>query len=136
MEPSTNPYQAPASDVTQPAGGGRQDWKDLYLSFQGRVPRKVLWLYFVLPMFVGALIVTFVDGLLGTAPVLSLVFNLAIIWPSLAISVKRWHDRNKSGWWVLIGLVPVIGPIWALVETGFLRGTEGDNRFGGEPSGY
>ena len=49
---------------------------------------------------------------------------------SLAIQVKRWHDRNKSGWWVLIGLIPLIGGIWALIETGFLAGDDGENRFG------
>ncbi len=58
---------------------------------------------------------------------------LLIIWPALAISVKRWHDRDKSGWWVLIGLVPLIGGLWALIETGFLPGTEGDNQYGPDP---
>lgn len=64
------------------------------------------------------------------------VFFLAsflAIWPYLAIAIKRWHDRDKSGWWVLIGLVPLIGPIWAIVETGFLPGTDGPNQFGADP---
>lgn len=62
------------------------------------------------------------------------IVGLLIIWPSLAIQVKRWHDRDKSGWWVLIGLIAVIGGIWVLVECGFLPGTAGTNRFGPPPA--
>ena len=51
-------------------------------------------------------------------------------WVSLAISVKRWHDRGKSGWWVLIGFIPIIGGLWALIETGFLGGDPGPNQYG------
>jgi uncharacterized membrane protein YhaH (DUF805 family) len=51
----------------------------------------------------------------------------------LAISIKQWHDRGKSGWWVLIGLIPFIGAIWALIETGFLEGDPGDNQYGPNP---
>jgi len=51
----------------------------------------------------------------------------------LAVYTKRWHDRNKSGWWSLILLIPIVGPIWMLVELGFLRGTEGTNNYGPDP---
>ena len=57
---------------------------------------------------------------------------LIIAWPGIAISIKRWHDRNKAGWWLLILLVPVLG-IWNLIECGFLPGTPGTNRFGPDP---
>jgi len=62
--------------------------------------------------------------------VIMLILYIPLIWVSLAIQVKRWHDRNKSGWWVLISFVPLIGPIWALIENGFLAGDEAENRFG------
>jgi uncharacterized membrane protein YhaH (DUF805 family) len=62
----------------------------------------------------------------------SIVF-VVNIWIGLALAVKRWHDRNKSGWWVLIGLVPIIGQLWALIECGFLRGTTGPNIYGADP---
>ena len=62
--------------------------------------------------------------------VITLIFYIPLMWVSLAVQVKRWHDRNKSGWWVLIGLVPLIGGIWALIENGFLAGDEAENRFG------
>ena len=114
---------------------GDIDWQYLLLRFDGRINRARFW------SGVGALIVIYIvifalfaidssalRALLGVAYV-------AMIWPSLAISIKRWHDRDKSGWWVLIGLVPVIGGIWALVETGFLAGTSGPNQYGPDPLG-
>ena len=64
-----------------------------------------------------------VSGLLG----------LALIYPVIALYAKRWHDRNKSGWWSLIGLIPIIGGIWMLIELGFLKGTAGPNSYGPDP---
>ncbi|MDK1018188.1 MAG: DUF805 domain-containing protein [Actinomycetota bacterium] len=58
---------------------------------------------------------------------------LGTLWAGLAIAIKRWHDRDKSGWWILIGLVPIIGGFWALIETRFLTGTQGENRYGPDP---
>lgn len=60
---------------------------------------------------------------------------IASIWIELAISVKRWHDREKSGFWVLITLIPLVGPIWTLVECGLLDGTQGLNKYGPSPKG-
>ncbi len=117
-------------------------------SFNGRIPRSAFWLKFVLPYFVITLVLAVVDAMLGTAMVadtgtsaaatgsagiLSGLFTVAAIWPGLAIYAKRWHDRNKSGWWTLIGFVPLIGALWMLIECGFLRGTAGSNRFGADP---
>ena len=48
-----------------------------------------------------------------------------ILIPAIIVHIKRFHDRDKSGWWVLIGLVPIIGAIWLLIELGFLKGTPG-----------
>lgn len=58
---------------------------------------------------------------------------LALIWPSLAIQAKRWHDQDRSAWWILIGLVPFVGGLIALVMCGFIQGTPGPNRFGAGP---
>ena len=57
-----------------------------------------------------------------------------LIWISLALGVKRWHDRNKSGWWVLIGMIPIIGPLWQFIEAGCMRGTVGANQYGPDPT--
>ncbi len=64
---------------------------------------------------------------------ISAVISLLLLWPWFAIAVKRFHDRDQSGWWSLIGLVPLIGQIWLLVVLGFLKGSSGDNRFGPDP---
>jgi uncharacterized membrane protein YhaH (DUF805 family) len=62
--------------------------------------------------------------------ILSGLFVLASIIPAILVDIKRWHDRDKSGWWMLITLVPIIGSIWLLIELGFLKGIPGPNRFG------
>ena len=106
----------------------------IFFSLHGRVSRRQYWLYGVLAL-VGLAVLS--HALLGIARVPSrradLLVNLLLIWPALAVSVKRWHDRDKSGWWVLLNLVPVIGWLWALIDNGFLRGTTGPNRFGEDP---
>ena len=53
-----------------------------------------------------------------------------LTWIDLAMTAKRFHDRDKSGWWVLMFLVPIIGPIWLLIECGFFSGTAGTNSYG------
>ncbi len=61
--------------------------------------------------------------------------GVILAWTHLAVFVKRWHDRDKSGWWMLINLIPVVGQIWTLIECGFLDGTQGPNRHGPSPKG-
>lgn len=58
---------------------------------------------------------------------------LVLSWVELAVAAKRWHDRNKSVFWILFSFIPIIGQIWALVELGFIKGTKGQNRFGADP---
>jgi uncharacterized membrane protein YhaH (DUF805 family) len=106
----------------------------LFLSLHGRVSRREFWLWGVLALLGLALGLNALLGIVGVEPGLAEgLVNLLLVWPAVAVSVKRWHDRDKSGWWVLINLVPVIGWIWALVDNGFLRGTPGPNRFGDDP---
>lgn len=71
----------------------------------------------------------------GLMPVwiISGLWILLSTWWSLAGAVKRFHDRGKSGWWVLIILVPIVGGIWWLVDLGILEGEEGENRWGPNP---
>ena len=108
------------------------DLQYILFEFEGRINRGSFWLGTVIVW--GVLLVA---GLIF-ARNSSLLFIYGIVvflslWPAVAISIKRWHDRNKSGWWLFIALVPVIGTIWALVETGFLPGTPGRNRYGPDP---
>jgi len=58
---------------------------------------------------------------------------IALFWPSLAVQAKRWHDQDRSAWWILIGFIPFVGAIVALVMCGFIAGTPGPNRFGEGP---
>ena len=109
------------------------DFKQLYLSLDGRINRSTYWLRFILPMVVIGIVITILDAVLKTGEVLGIIWSLALIWPIIVIYAKRWHDRNKSGWWTLVGVIPIIGGFWILVELGFLGGTSGENRFGPEP---
>jgi len=112
------------------------DFQQFYLTAQGRVSRKQWWLWLVLPIFVISLILSLIDGAVGTYDpesglgLLNGIWTLIVIIPSILVHIKRFHDRDKSGWWVLIALVPIIGAIWLLIELGFLAGTPGPNRFG------
>ncbi len=106
--------------------------KDFYLSPQGRVCRKDFWLSWVLPAFVASFIVSLIDGFL-TGGIIALLFSLALIWPGLVIGIKRCHDRGKSGWFLLIGIIPIIGWIWLFVELYCLKGQDGENQYGPDP---
>ena len=116
--------------------GRPKDFKKFYLSPEGRVNRKQFWLWLVLPLTVIEILLVLVDVAtknynpeLGIG-LLSGIFALVALIPTVIVYIKRFHDRDKSGWWVLISLIPVIGAIWILVELGFLKGTPGPNRFG------
>ncbi|MCX6047595.1 MAG: DUF805 domain-containing protein [Chloroflexi bacterium] len=102
----------------------------LYTSFDGRINRSTFWLKGFLPIFLISVIAAAVDRALGMNNILAGLVSLILLIPNLAIAIKRWHDRDKSGWWILIVLIPIIGWLWALIEEGFLAGTPGPNRFG------
>ena len=102
---------------------------------RGRVNRSAYWLRYVLPVSIILVVVSFlsagVDAFLGSA--LILICGILGSWISLAVAAKRYHDRDKSAWWILIALIPIIGSIWQIIELGFLKGTDGPNRFGSDP---
>ncbi len=102
----------------------------LYLSPHGRISRRTFWCSFLVLDFLFIGLFVLVEELLKTR--LSNYWFLIIAWPEIAISIKRWHDRDKAGWWLFIAVIPVLG-IWNLIECGFLPGTAGANRFGSDP---
>lgn len=104
-------------------------------SFQGRLSRQPFLLFNGAVILIGWLIFVILGSGEEAQQTLSFYIFL-LLWPMQAITVKRWHDRDKSGMWILINLVPVIGQLWSLVEAGFLPGTEGENRFGANPSAF
>jgi len=103
----------------------------LLFSFQGRISRKTFWIFngfvFVAGMLLGLItepVKTIED--ISTAHIF---FMLWMLWPNLAIQVKRWHDQDKSALWLLVNLIPYIGPLLS----GIMPGTRGPNRFGKDP---
>lgn len=98
-------------------------------SFRGRIGRGTFWLAYFL-LFIGYMIASaMLESYDEDTQTLGMIIFFALLWPSLAISAKRWHDRDKSGWWILINIIPFVGPIWSLFEQGILPGTKGLNRF-------
>lgn len=110
------------------------DWKDLLFGFEGRINRAKFWAGIAASWVLGIVALTLWAIIGGTIGVLLLVIAyVGLVWVGLAVSIKRWHDRGKSGWWILIAFVPLIGGLWALIETGFLEGDKGDNEYGSDP---
>ena len=101
-----------------------------YATFSGRAARSEYW-YWTLFVFVVSIGLAIIDNLLfgsGIGVVQSL-FDLAILLPGIAVAVRRLHDIDRTGWWLLLGLAPVVGGIILLVWF-CLRGTPGRNRYG------
>ena len=115
--------------------------------FQGRTNRAKFWLVALAIFVVEAILFAMLgsnvamsddpqEALARMGPVTSIVlvlFGILVTWISIAVGIKRFHDRNKSGVWVLIIFVPVIGSLWYLIECGFLKGTTGPNNYGPDP---
>lgn len=101
---------------------------------RGRISRRTFWLWGVLALGGLTLLLRALLEIARMAPDRAEgLVSLLLLWPAIAVSAKRWHDRDKSGWWVLIALVPVIGWLWMLIDNGFRRGTPNANRFGPAP---
>jgi uncharacterized membrane protein YhaH (DUF805 family) len=108
----------------------------ILFGFRGRVPRKVFWLYGVLGPLLVSVMAEMLLGIIGVPERRAEMLTTALlVWPCTAVGVKRWHDRDKSGWWVLVYLIPLIGVLWTLIGNGLRRGTLGPNRFGADVTG-
>lgn len=108
-----------------------------YADFTGRARRKEYWM-FVLFNIIFAIIAMILDNVLGLAwgelgygPIY-LLYALFVFIPGLAVAVRRLHDINKSGWMILVSLIPIIGAIWLLVLF-VMDGTPGANQYGPNP---
>lgn len=107
-----------------------------YANFRGRAARSEYW-YWVLFAVLLALVARFIDYAIGFhtgAGIFSAIGGLAVLLPDIAVGARRLHDRDKSGWFLLLGLIPLIGSIILLVWF-CRRGTVGANRFGEDPLG-
>ncbi len=107
-----------------------------YAVFSGRARRMEYWMFILISTIIG-LVLAFIEGLAGIAPeinysVLAGLYDLAVLIPTLAVSVRRLHDTGRSGWWLLIGIVPLIGSIVLLVFMVF-DSQAGTNQYGPSP---
>lgn len=110
-----------------------------YATFSGRSNRSEYW-YYTLFSVIFLILAIVLDNVLGLAfagspygPIY-FIYVLATIVPSLAVTVRRLHDTNKSGWNFLISLIPIVGSIWLLIIM-ISKGTDGENKYGPDPNG-
>ena len=127
--------------------------KKLLMTFDGRITRSQYWLallvYLAFMAVISVVLIVIaqvipsdssadggfsVSGLKAIPFVIVIFAGIAFLaWSGICVGIKRFHDRGKSGWWMLIQFIPIVGPFWYFVETLCLRGTVGPNRFGEDP---
>ncbi|MCR9185609.1 MAG: DUF805 domain-containing protein [Halieaceae bacterium] len=118
------------------------DWyldilKNKYAQFTGRARRKEYW-YFVLFNLLASIALGVIDGITGTYSddaglgLLGGIYALAVFIPSIAVAMRRLHDTGRSGWWLLLALIPILGFLVLLVFM-LLDSEPGDNQYGPNP---
>jgi uncharacterized membrane protein YhaH (DUF805 family) len=113
--------------------------KNKYATFEGRARRQEYW-YFMLFYVLAVVALAIIDNVIGMfnqeagIGLLSAIFILATFVPTLAVTVRRLHDTDRSGWWILLEFIPIVGGLILLVFT-LLDSQPGANRFGPNPKG-
>lgn len=114
-------------DPTTALVKGLKSWND----FSSRSRRAEYW-WFQVAYLVISMLAGFLDAAAGANGIVQLVLSLVFLIPTLSVAVRRLHDTNRSGWWILLGFIPIIG--WILLIIWYAtRGDVGDNRFGADP---
>ncbi len=119
------------------------DWGKFLFSFNGRISRQAFWL-FTLATFVVSIGLNFLalgsafgGGMdpnnMPTIPIWFWLVQIPMLWIGLAVYCKRWHDQDKSGWFSLLLLIPLLGFLIVIVMLGFIGSSPGPNRFGDQP---
>lgn len=136
---AVNPYSTPQANLGGVASvSPKMTMGAVLFTLGGRIPRRTYWGYMlvVFGIFYGIIF-----GLMaafgvesGIVTAATFILYVPIIWISIALQCKRWHDRDKSGWWYFISWIPLVGPLWAFIELGCLRGTFGLNSYGEDPT--
>jgi uncharacterized membrane protein YhaH (DUF805 family) len=110
-----------------------------YVDFSGRARRSEFW-WFALFTFLVGIVTGVIDSILGTdydnttGGLVNSLGSLALLLPSLAVAVRRLHDTGRSGWWILLGLIPIVG--WIILLVWYCTdGTRGPNEHGADPKG-
>jgi uncharacterized membrane protein YhaH (DUF805 family) len=105
---------------------------DNYANFNGRASRPAFWWWFLFGILVGVG-ANILDAIFGSYPVFTGIAGLALLLPDLAVGVRRLHDTGRTGWWLLIGLIPLIGFIVLLIFY-LQEGDQGENEYGAPPA--
>jgi len=108
-----------------------------FADFSGRARRSEYW-WFALFGFAAQIVASILNSILhlpstGTSSLLGTLVSLALLVPGLAVGIRRLHDTGRSGWWLLIALIPLVGAIVLLVF--FVQDSQGDNAYGPSPKG-
>ncbi len=106
--------------------------KEHYADFSGRARRKEFWMFALFNVII-AFGLSLIGGLIGNifGIVVSSLYSLAVLVPALSVTVRRLHDIGKSGLWILIALIPVIGGLWLLIL--MVIDSKEDNQYGPNP---
>ena len=103
--------------------------RDNYTNFEGRARRKEFWMFTLVSLVINVGTLILDASLFSDLGLVNGLYTLAILLPSIAVGIRRMHDINKSGWWLLLWFVPVIGWVWLIIL--HCRDSDiGDNIFG------
>ncbi len=103
-----------------------------YVDFSGRAGRPEYWWFFLFNVLV-SVVMEIINAIIGTQ-ILGIIVSLALLLPSIAVGVRRLHDTNRSGWWILIGLIPLVG--WIVLIIFFVtKGDAAPNQYGAPTEG-
>lgn len=103
----------------------------LLVGFRGRLSRFTWWVASVMVIVIFAVLFVFIEDTAGRP--MTLMLYPFVLWPLLALAVKRMHDRGRSSFLLLAAVIPILGPLWLLFELGLCVGTPGENQYGADP---
>ncbi len=128
---NANPYAPPDSNLDIPATSADKNWFEIYIDvikryfeFQGRATRTEYWVFTFMSTVV-SLVLALIGALTQTGDILHNIYSFAVLIPSIAVGVRRMHDTDRSGWWLLL---PLVNLIFLVLDT-----QPGTNRFGSDP---
>jgi uncharacterized membrane protein YhaH (DUF805 family) len=103
---------------------------DHYTKFDGRASKAAFWWWFLFGVLV-AIVANILDAIIGSS-IISILVALALLLPNLSVAIRRLHDTDRTGWWILIGLIPIVGFIVLLIFY-LEKSNPGENKYGPEP---
>ena len=129
--------KAPIPNIAPVSGSAELSVSKILFSLDGRINRARLWFYEAVILnlvFIGSMIIGFLVAGESGLFIGGITCGLLLLWPWIALHVKRAHDRNRSGAFVLLSFIPIVN-LWVGIDTYFLRGTAGPNTYGPDPLG-